>query len=215
MKQRTEKLFEQLLQRRADLEPQSDNIRQMLNMMIETYNKGGKILVCGNGGSNSDAEHIVAELMKGFMLKRKLPEDLKAKMADLFGYDGEFLADNLQGSLPAINLNAHCSLMSAYGNDVASVYAYAQQVYGFSKPEDMLLCLSTSGMARNVRYAAKFAKIIGLPVASLTGESGGKLKYVSNCTVHAPSSETHIIQEYHLSIYHFLCAAVESEFFDE
>ncbi len=215
MNERTGSLLQDLMARRSELEPQTENIKKMLDMMIDTYNNGGKILVCGNGGSNSDAEHIVAELMKSFMLKRKLPNDLRQKMADMFGYDGEFLAENLQGSLPAINLNAHGSLISAYSNDVVSITGYAQQVYGYAKPEDLLICISTSGMARNVRYAAKLAKVMGIRVASLTGQSGGKLKYVSNCTIFAPSEDTHIIQEYHLSIFHFLCAAVESEFFAE
>lgn len=172
--------------------------------MIETYKKGGKILVCGNGGSASDADHIVGELMKGFLKKRevtdgKIPQELREK---------------LQGALPAISLCAHTALITATANDNDADMIFAQQVYGYAKENDLLIAISTSGNSKNVVNAAGVAKALGVKVIALTGEKGGELKSLANVTICAPSNETYKIQEYHLPIYHYLCARVENEFFE-
>ena len=172
--------------------------------MIDTYKKGGKILVCGNGGSSADADHIVGELMKGFLKSRKvtderIPQELREK---------------LQGALPAISLSAHTSLMTATINDNDADMVFAQQVYGYAKDNDLLIAISTSGNSKNVVNAVKVAKSLGVKTIALTGETGGELKQFADVTICAPSTETYKIQEYHLPIYHYLCTKVEEEFFD-
>lgn len=180
-----------------------NDIENALALMIDTYKKGGKILVCGNGGSSADADHIVGELMKGFLKSRKvtderIPQDLREK---------------LQGALPAISLSAHTSLMTATINDNDADMVFAQQVYGYAKDNDLLIAISTSGNSKNVVNAAKVAKALSVKVVALTGETGGKLKEMADVTICAPSTETYKIQEYHLPIYHYLCASVENEIF--
>lgn len=178
-------------------------IEKALAFMVDTYKNGGKILVCGNGGSASDADHIVGELMKGFLKDRKItderiPQELRGK---------------LQGALPAISLSAHTSLMTATINDNDADMIFAQQVYGYAKENDLLIAISTSGNSKNVVNAVKVAKSLGVKAISLTGETGGELKQFADVTICAPSTETYKIQEYHLPIYHYLCAKVEEEIF--
>ena len=179
------------------------DIENALLLMVDTYKKGGKILACGNGGSAADADHIVGELMKGFLKARKvtderIPQELREK---------------LQGAIPAISLSAHASLMTATINDNDADMVFAQQVYGFAKTDDLLIAISTSGNSKNVVNAVKVAKALGVKVIALTGETGGVLNGLADITICAPSTETYKIQEYHLPIYHYLCAKVEEEFF--
>lgn len=179
------------------------DIENALLLMVDTYKKGGKILACGNGGSAADADHIVGELMKGFLKARKvtderIPQELREK---------------LQGALPAISLSAHASLMTATINDNDADMVFAQQVYGYAKTDDLLIAISTSGNSKNVVNAVKVAKALGVKVIALTGETGGVLNGLADITICAPSTETYKIQEYHLPIYHYLCAKVEEEFF--
>ena len=180
-------------------------IEVALNLIINTYKNGGKILVCGNGGSASDSEHIVGELMKGFMLKRKVIDERIP----------EYLATNLQGALPAISLVSQVGVLSAFINDVDPDMMYAQLVYGYGKDGDLLICLSTSGNSANCVKAADVAKRIGVRVLSLTGQKESKLSEISDCTIQVPETETFKVQEYHLPVYHYLCAAVEKHFFDK
>ena len=192
-----------LLTRYPQLNICKNDIENALSLMIDTYKKGGKILVCGNGGSSADADHIVGELMKGFLKSRKvtderIPQDLREK---------------LQGALPAISLSAHTSLMTATINDNDADMIFAQQVYGYAKENDLLIAISTSGNSKNVVNAVKVAKSLGVKAIVLTGETGGELKQFADVTICAPSTETYKIQEYHLPIYHYLCAKVEEEFF--
>ena len=180
-----------------------NDIENAFAIIVDTYKKGGKILVCGNGGSASDADHIVGELMKGFLKDRKvtderIPQELREK---------------LQGALPAISLSAHASLMTATINDNDADMVFAQQVYGYAKTDDLLIAISTSGNSKNVVNAVKVAKALGVKAIALTGETGGVLKGLADITICAPSTETYKIQEYHLPIYHYLCAKVEEEFF--
>ena len=193
-----------LFERYPQLNICKNDIENALSLMIDTYKKGGKILVCGNGGSSADADHIVGELMKGFLKSRKvtdarIPKDLREK---------------LQGALPAISLSAHTSLMTATINDNDADMVFAQQVYGYAKDNDLLIAISTSGNSKNVVNAVKVAKSLGVKTVALTGKTGGELKQLADVTICAPSTETYKIQEYHLPIYHYLCASVENEFFE-
>ena len=192
-----------LFERYPQLNICKNDIENALSLMIDTYKKGGKILVCGNGGSSADADHIVGELMKGFLKDRKvtderIPQELREK---------------LQGALPAISLSAHTSLMTATINDNDADMIFAQQVYGYAKEDDLLIGISTSGNSKNVVNAVKVAKSLGIKTIALTGETGGELKQLADVTICAPSTETYKIQEYHLPIYHYLCAETEKEMF--
>ncbi len=195
--------MENLLKRYPALEVCSSDIKKALELMINTYKNGGKILVCGNGGSAADSEHIVGELMKGFISKRVVKDDRIP----------EELAVNLQGSLPAISLPSQCAILSAYINDVEPDMMYAQLVYGYAKPEDLVIGLSTSGNSKNVVNAVRVAKAVGAKTLCMTGAGGGKLNELSDVTIKAPEMETYKIQEYHLPVYHYLCAAAEEYFF--
>ena len=159
--------------------------------------------MCGNGGSAADSEHIVGELMKGFMLKREVDD----------GRIPENMRCNLQGALPAISLVSQSGVLSAFINDVEPEMMYAQLVYGYGKEGDLLICLSTSGNSKNCVNAAEVAKSIGVKVLSLTGEKESRLSQLSDCTVKVPDTETFKVQEYHLPVYHFLCSMTEKYFF--
>ena len=171
------------------------------------------MLVCGNGGSAADAEHIVGELMKGFLLPRRLTPDIQSKLRKSAGEDGERLCVSLQIALPAISLASHTSLLSAFGNDVGVHLAFAQQVLGYGAAGDVLLGISTSGKSENVILALKTARSLGLVTLGLTGLSGGLMSECCDVTIKAPADNTHEIQEYHLPIYHAVCAEVEAHFF--
>lgn len=195
--------MEKLFERYPALKACEENIKKALELMIQTYEQGGKILICGNGGSAADSEHIVGELMKGFLLKRpvedeRIPEELRCR---------------LQGSLPAISLPSQISVLSAFINDEDPEMLYAQLVYGYARENDLVIGISTSGNSANIVNALRVAKSLGSMTLALTGEKPSKLSELCDVTINAPSSETFKIQEYHLPIYHYLCAAVESKFF--
>ena len=180
----------------------------------DCFAAGGKLLVGGNGGSAADAEHIVSELMKGFVKARALNEEaccaLVAADADL----GFRLASTLQGALPAIALGAHTALSTAFANDRDPVAAFAQQVWGYGREGDVLLAISTSGNAENLCLAAVAAKAKGMRVIALTGSSGGKLRGLADIAICVPEHSTHRVQELHLPLYHALCMMLESDFFE-
>lgn len=192
-----------LLKRYPALSECSEDIEKALELMIETYKKGGKILVCGNGGSASDSDHIVGELMKGFLSPRKVTDERISPK----------LRENLQGSLPAISLCSQNAIMTAFINDVKPDMMFAQQVYGYAKRADLVIGISTSGNSGNVVNAVKVARDIGVKTIALTGASGGELSEICDVTIKAPETETYKIQEYHLPIYHYLCAKTEEYFF--
>ena len=171
-------------------------------------------MVCGNGGSAADSEHIVGELMKGFLKKRQISEKEKDKLKSLFPGEWDYLSKNLQGALPAISLVSHPALSSAFINDVAADMVFAQQVYGYAKAGDVLLGISTSGNAKNVANAVMVARAAGMKTIGLTGGKGGFLQSLCDVTIRVPADETFKIQEYHLPVYHALCAMLEEEFFD-
>lgn len=215
MKERTSRLTDGFFARHEAFGAIKTEILGACGLLLDAFRQGGKLLACGNGGSCADADHIVGELMKGFLLRRPLPEAERAAFAERFGGEGAAIAAKLQGGLPAVSLCAPAALMSAFENDVDPALVYAQQAYAYARPGDVFLGLSTSGNAENVRAAAMAAKIRGAKVIALTGEGGGKLAPLADCAVRAPERETYRVQECHLAIYHFLCAYVESELFDE
>jgi D-sedoheptulose 7-phosphate isomerase len=178
----------------------------------QSYSNGGKLLIAGNGGSAADADHIVGELMKGFLHKRPLSEERKTQLQ---AYpEGVALAEKLQSALPAISLSAHGSLFTAFGNDVNFEMIFAQQVIGYGKPGDMLLAISTSGNSKNVVYAAVAAKVNGMRVISLTGANPCRLDELSDVTIHVPERETWKIQDMHGTVYHLLCILIEKRYWD-
>ena len=198
-----------LLNKYPQLKPCENDINLAVEKICGAYQNNNKLLVCGNGGSAADAEHIVGELMKGFMSKRELPENEKQKLIDVGGENGKKLADLLQIPLPAISLVASVSLATAFANDVAPELIFAQQVYGLGNENDILLGISTSGNAENVAYAMIAAKAKGLLTIGLTGKDGGKLKDLCDITIIVPENSTPDIQELHLPIYHYICKTVE------
>ncbi len=215
MKQSTEQKIDDLIARYPALAPCRPSLHEATSALVECYAHGGKLLVCGNGGSAADAEHIVGELMKGFLLPRPLDDEMRGRLNDVAPERADYIAKNLQGTLAAISLVDAVALNTAFANDQAPDLSMAQQVLGLGNRGDTLLGISTSGNSKNVIYAMDVARAKGLTTIALTGESGGKLKAASQICVCAPSSETYKIQEYHLPIYHMLCIAVENEFFGE
>lgn len=189
-------------------------IEEAARILDETYKKGGRIYCCGNGGSAADCEHIVGELMKGFLKKRPLAAGEK-EVLSAFGKEGEYLAANLQGAIPAVSLVNSVGLGTAFANDVAPELVFAQQIYGLGREGDALIAISTSGNSKNVIYAILAAKARGVKVIGLTGAGGGKMAPLCDCPVLTPSHSTPEIQEYHLSIYHYLCQKVEKNNFPE
>lgn len=205
--------LETLVRRYPCLSVCSSEIEQAALLMAESYQKGNKLLVCGNGGSAADSMHIVGELMKGFVLPRKLKTDFCEELRRLCPESADYYIENLQEALPAISLVSETPLLTAYANDQAPDLIFAQQVLGYGQKGDVLLAISTSGNSKNVVNAAVVAKAKGLYVVSLTGADGGKLKSLSDVCIMAPSSITYQVQEYHLPIYHALCLVLEEMFF--
>lgn len=191
------------------------DIINAVEKIVNCYKNGGKVLICGNGGSSSDSSHIVGELMKGFLKCRPLSAEKRAELKDKCPNITDSLLDNLQGSLPAINLTENSGIISAFANDVEPANVYAQQVLGYGKPGDVLIGLTTSGNSTNVLNACYLAKGLGLTVIGLTGRDGGKLKETSDISIIVPEMETFKIQELHLPVYHCICAMVEESFFTE
>lgn len=202
-----------LVERYPSLESAKNDIVAAYLLLEESYENGGKLLVAGNGGSAADAEHIVGELMKGFKLPRKPEADFAEKLVEENQELGSVLAENLQGALPAIALDGHPALSTAYMNDCEPLLCFAQQVNGYGKSGDVFLGISTSGNSKNVLYAATTAHAKGMKVIGLTGAKDSKLKDMSDVCIKAPQTETYMIQELHLPIYHCLCLMLEDKFF--
>lgn len=199
--------------------PRLSNLEKDVSMAVEETVKrirqGGKILLCGNGGSAADCEHIAGELLKEFYIKRPLSSDLKRKLENLYGQEGTYLGDHLQGAIEAVSLVSHTAFLSAYGNDAAPELSYAQQIVAYGGEKDVLVSISTSGNAKNVRYASMMAKVKGTYVIGLTGEGGGRLKEYTDILLQVPEQETYLVQELHLPLYHVFCRALEYEMFGE
>lgn len=213
LEEKLQKHIDLLIERYPILEVCREDLINAYLVMEECYERDGKLLIAGNGGSAADAEHVVGELMKGFKLPRKIEGDFKEALISVNAEMGEVLANNLQGALPAIALDGHMALTTAYMNDCEPLLCFAQQVNGYGVAGDVLLGISTSGNSQNVLYAATVAKAKGMKVIGLTGERESKLSEMADICVKAPAIETYMIQEYHLPIYHCWCLMLEDKFF--
>ena len=209
MKDKTMVHLKNLIKYYPQLECCKNDIYDAYNKIYNCFEQRGVLLICGNGGSSADADHIVGELMKGFLHSRKISDELATKIKM---YNGTF-SDQLQLGLPAINLSSHNSLITAIANDNSGDLIFAQQILGYGNPKNTLLCISTSGNSTNVINAAIVSKAIGMIVIALTGKDGGRLKEIADTTIIVQEYQTHRIQELHLPIYHALCAMLEEEMF--
>lgn len=207
--------IEILVKRYPELLVAKDDILKAYKVLRDCYRCGGKLLIAGNGGSAADAEHIVGELMKGFKLSRKLCSDFADRLVEENEELGIVLAEKLQGALPTIALDGHSALSTAYMNDCEPLLCFAQQVNGYGKADDVFLGISTSGNSKSVLYAATTAHAKGMKVIGLTGAKDSKLAQMSDVCIKVPQTETYMIQELHLPVYHCLCLMLENEFFGE
>ena len=196
-------MLNELISRYNVLEECREDIIKARDAIIKCYENGGKMLICGNGGSCADSDHIVGELMKGFLLKREIDDPRLPS----------HIGEKLQAALPAISLPSQSAALTAFMNDVDPSLVYAQLLYGYARPNDLFLGLSTSGNSQNVVNAATVAKAVGITTIAMTGVRESKLSEISDVTIRVPECETFKIQELHLPIYHYLCASVEEHFF--
>ena len=206
-------MINELIERYPALAECKIDIENAVDKIAKTYETGGKLLLCGNGGSCADCEHISGELMKGFLKKRHLGDEKKREMRANCPEIDEAVLDKLQDALPAIPLTSLSALNSAFCNDVDPDLIYAQGVLALGKKGDALIAMSTSGNSKNVVEAAKVAKALGMCVIALTGKCGGKLCEIADVCICAPETETYKVQELHLPIYHYICAEIEKRFF--
>nr|WP_294682101.1 SIS domain-containing protein [uncultured Anaerotignum sp.] len=208
-----QKHIDLLVQRYPVLDICKEDIEKAYRILEECYTHDGKLLIAGNGGSAADSEHIAGELMKRFKTPRPVPADFAEKLQEVDSVRGPELAKNLERGLMAIPLVAHEALTTAYINDVDGLGVFAQQLYGFGRPGDVFLGISTSGNSKNIMSATVVARALGLKVIGLTGESGGELASVADVAIRVPETETFMIQELHLPVYHCLCLMLEERFF--
>ncbi len=205
--------LQQLTERYPQLKPSARGINAAFEIIAQSFEGGGKLLIAGNGGSAADAEHIVGELMKSFVKKRKLPDTFIADIEKIDSEIAGYLIPRLQPGMPAIALNGHTSLNTAAINDIDGNITFAQQVYGYGSAGDVFLGISTSGNSKNILYAAAVAKAKNLKIIALSGGTGGALKGLADVSVIVPETETYKIQELHLPVYHCLCLMLEERFF--
>lgn len=206
-------ILDDLLKRYPLLKTVKNEVFSAGQCLISCYETKGKVMVCGNGGSCSDSDHIVGELMKGFEHKRPLDDSLKNQLMEIGGERGAYLAVKLQCALPAISLTAHSALITAVANDTDAALIFAQQVVGYGNSGDVLIAISSSGNSQNVLDAIVTAKAKGLYVIGLTGESGGKMRGLCDILINVPGTRTASVQELHLPVYHALCVMIETHFF--
>ena len=213
LEKRLYKHVDLLVERYPILETVRQDIIDAYLLMEETYENGGKLLIAGNGGSAADSEHIAGELMKRFKTPRPISEEFARKLIEVDPDRGPNLAKNLERGLMAIPLVAHEALTTAYINDVDGLGVFAQQLYGYGRPGDVFLGISTSGNSKNVMSATVVARALGIKVVGLTGDNGGELAKVADAAVKVPQTETYMIQELHLPVYHCWCLMLEEHFF--
>ena len=213
MKQITNKYISDFLNRYKEMDYLKKPLEDAITMIVE-MKKENKMLICGNGGSAADSEHIAGELLKSFTLKREVPCELREKLISEYGKEGEFISSNIQSGVKAIPLTSFCAYNTAFLNDCSDKLLFAQLVNALGIKGDILFSISTSGNSANVLYASKLAKVLGMKVIALTGDSGGKLKEVADVLLNVPSNIVYRIQEYHLPIYHLICLCVEAELFN-
>ncbi len=215
LEKRIQRHINVLIERYPELITCKRDIEQAYLILEECYINDHKLLIAGNGGSAADAEHIAGELMKRFKILRPVPAEFSEKLKEIDPDRGENLAKNLERGLMAIPLVAHEALTTAYINDVDALGVFAQQLYGFGRSGDVFLGISTSGNSKNVMSATVVARASGIKVIGLTGINGGELAKVADVTIKVPETETYMIQERHLPIYHCLCLMLEDRFFGD
>lgn len=206
-------MWNDLTKRYPSLERCEEDIKRALEIIIKCYEKGGKLLLCGNGGSSSDCEHIVGELMKDFLIRRPIPKEKREEMRRRLPSIDDAVLDTLQLGLPAISLPSITGFNTAFANDRNPELVYAQGVLSLANENDVLVAISTSGNAKNVLRATEVAKSLGLFVVGLTGETGGAIYELCDSSICVPQCETYKIQELHIAVYHYICAEVERHFF--
>lgn len=215
LEDKIQKHLDVLVDRYPQLTECKESIEQAYLILEECYKTDHKLLIAGNGGSAADSEHIAGELMKRFKILRPVPADFAEKLKEIDEVRGENLAKNLERGLMAIPLVAHEALSTAYINDVDGLGVFAQQLYGFGRPGDVFLGISTSGNSKNVMSATVVARALGIKVIGLTGVKGGELASVADIAIKVPENETYMIQELHLPVYHCLCLMLEDRFFGD
>lgn len=213
LEERLYKHINTLIERYPKLEGARKSIIDAYLIMEECYENGGKLLIAGNGGSAADSEHIAGELMKRFKIQRPVCDEYAQRLMEIDSERGTELAKNLECSLMAIPLVAHEALSTAYINDVDGYGVFAQQLFGFGRKGDVFLGISTSGNSKNIMNATVVARASGIKVIGLTGANGGELAMVADAAVKVPETETYMIQELHLPIYHCWCLMLEDRFF--
>jgi phosphoheptose isomerase len=202
----------ELCRRYPVLNSNKDRINEAVMAIISCYQQGGKLLICGNGGSSADADHMAGELMKSFESVRPLNDNIKKRLSELAGR-GEYLALKLESGLPAISLSVHTALATAISNDIDPNLVFAQQVIVFGKEKDVLIAMSTSGNSQNVLDACIAARALNMKIVGLTGETGGKMRELCDILINVPESRTAFIQELHLPVIHTLCLIAEKHFY--
>lgn len=213
LEQKQQKYIDLLIRRYPVLKQCEQDISNVYLVMEECYKNDGKLLIAGNGGSAADSEHIAGELMKRFKIPRPVTDEFARKLKEIDLTRGAELAKNLERGLMAIPLVAHEALSTAYINDVDGLGVFAQQLFGFGRPGDVFFGISTSGNSENIINASVVAKAMGIKVAGLTGIKGGKLAQVADVVIKVPETETYMVQELHLPVYHCLCLMLEDKFF--
>jgi phosphoheptose isomerase len=213
MNEKINKELDTLFANYPDLRGCEGSIMAAFQLLSNCYHQKGLIMVCGNGGSAADAEHIVGELMKGFKIKRPIPSEQRLLIQSMFPTDAEFLTENLQQAIPAISLVSQTSISTAFINDVKAEMVFAQLVLGYGKPGDVLIGLSTTGNSKNVVNACKVAKSLGIHTIAFTGEKESQLSEICDITIHAPAHEVYRVQELHQPVYHTICALLEIDAF--
>jgi len=204
----------ELVENYPDLQPLAAEAERACDLLLQCYRAGGKVLVCGNGGSAADSEHLVGELMKSYLLPRRLPAERRAALAASVS-DGAYLADHLQAALPAISLVSQVALVTAVANDLGADLVFAQQVVGYGRAGDVLVAISTSGNSRNVLLAAQVARAQGLKTIGFMGRGGGQLRGLCDVALCVPHDRTAVVQERHLALYHAICGALERSLFGD
>lgn len=213
LKTKSEEYLSSMCARHPALLSVQGQVRQAAEIICASCKTGGKVLLCGNGGSAADCQHIAGELMKGFLLKREPPRDDVEKLKASGFADWESLAQSLQKGIPAISLAEHSALSTAVINDTDPYITFAQQLYALGRPGDVLIAISTSGNARNVICALKVANTFGISSIGLTGSRPSKMDDLCDTIIKVPETETFKVQELHLPVYHTLCMMVEEELF--
>lgn len=215
LEKRIQKHLDLLIERYSQLEVCKSDIEKAYLVLEKCYENDNKLLIAGNGGSAADSEHIAGELMKRFKILRPVPTEFADRLKNIDPVRGDNLAKNLERGLMAIPLVAHEALTTAYINDVDGLGVFAQQLYGFARSGDVFLGISTSGNSKNVMSATVVARALGVKVIGLTGKAGGELANVADVAIKVPETETYMIQELHLPVYHCLCLMLEDRFFGE